>query len=417
MFDQARIKFNVHVCHDQPFVLDGKTGQLSPADFYNRTTVRQQALALLAPMPSRKPIIFLGERRAGKTSQIQQLREHLIANSAAECIPVEVPWQGIIEAEQFSREVVAAVSSYLTKLPGLAEHVLALTCATDHGIRSTNESLRKLLTLVPGRKLVLFIDEFDTILDNAYRLISMSEWVQVIGLARSLIEIGDLPVQLVLTGAHLSPLQISADGSLLVSLAEIIRLEPFCDEDIVAMARDLAGQEHPLSDNDLAMLCDLSGGWPYFAKLLLYHLAEQPVGPDQMQDALSRALQNTNAAATIIDIYQKHLNTDEKRLLLLLVARDGILTGLEMKSLDAGLRSAAAELKQRGYIRYEIGGDCRLRVAFLGHWFRAWPRYELELERQDVSERLMTVGHYADANNPFRGSTPFIAPPRERANL
>jgi hypothetical protein len=242
----------------------------------------------------------------------------------------------------------------------------------------------------------------------------MTEWVQVIGLAQSLIETGDLPVQLVLTAVHLSALQIGTRGSLLVSRAEIIPLKPFCDEDIVAMARGLAGQEHPLSNDDLAMLCDLSGGWPYFAKLLLYHLAGLPISPDQMRGTLSSALENTNAAATIADIYEEHLNADEKRLLLLLVARGGRLAEIEMKSLDANLRLAAAELKQRGYTRYEAGGDCRLRVAFLVHWFRGWPRYELELERQDVNKWLMTVDHHANTDNPFRDSTPYIAPHLER---
>ena len=290
-------------------------------DFYNRADVKQKALALLGPMPSRKPISFLGERRAGKTSQIRQLREHLIRNNAAECIPVEVPWQGVIKEEQFSREILSAVSSYLKMmLPGLIERVQALHLTEDHSNRSIIESLHMLLALAPGRKLVLFIDEFDTILNNAHSLVGVAEWIQVVGLAQSLVETGDLPVQLVLTAAHLSPLQIGPRGSLLVSRAEIIRLEPFCDEDIVAMARDLTGQEHPLSDDDLAMLCDLSGGWPYFAKLLLYHLAELPISPEQIQVALSHALANSNIAATLADIYERHLSTDEKRLLLLLVA-------------------------------------------------------------------------------------------------
>ena len=95
-----------------------------------------------------------------------------------------------------------------------------------------------------------------------------------------------------------------------------------------------------------------------------------------MRGVLSSALENTNAAATIANIYEEHLSADEKRLLLLLAAHGGRLADNEMKSLDASLRLSAAELRQRGYTRYEAGGDCRLRVAFLGHWFREWPRYD-----------------------------------------
>ena len=159
-------------------------------------------------------------------------------------------------------------------------------------------------------------------------------------------------MQLVLTAVSLSPLEIGTRGSLLVSRADIIRLDPFSDEDVAQMARDIAGQEHPLSDNDLAMLCDLAGGWPYFAKLLLYHLAELPIGPEQIQGALSRALANINVAATIADIYERHLSSGEKRLLLLLVARGGKLRELETKSLDASLRAAAAELETTRFSRY-----------------------------------------------------------------
>jgi hypothetical protein len=413
MFDHSRIKFNVVVCHDQPLILEGEPGRCRPADFYDRTEPKQKALALLVPLSGRKPIIFLGERRSGKTSQIRQLREHLITNNAAEYIPVLVPWEGVTEEEQFSREILSAVSSYLKTSPGLTERVQALPLTENHSIRSTIESLRMLLALAPGRKLVLFIDEFDTILINAHSLVSMTEWIQVIGLAQSLVETGDLPVQLVLTAVHLSPLQIGARGSLLVSRAEIIRLEPFCNQDTAAMARDLAGQEHPLSDDDLAMLCDLSGGWPYFTKLLLYHLAELPISPEQIQVALSYALANISAAVTIANIYENHLSGGEKRLLLLLVARGGKLRELEIKSLDANLRAAAAELRQRGFVRFDAESSYQLRVAFLGHWFREWPRYELELARQDVNKWRMIVDQHANADDPFGGSTPFVAPSRE----
>ena len=210
MFDQSRIKFNVVVCHDQPLILEGEPGRCRPADFYGRMEPKQKALALLMPLSGRRPIIFLGERRSGKTSQIRQLREHLITNNAAEYIAVEVPWQGITNEEQLSREILSAVSSYLKTSLGLAERVQALCLTENHSIRSTIESLRMLLALAPGRKLVLFIDEFDTILNNAHSLVSMAEWIQVIGLAQSLVETGDLPVQLVLTAVHLSPLQIGA---------------------------------------------------------------------------------------------------------------------------------------------------------------------------------------------------------------
>ena len=175
------------------------------------------------------------------------------------------------------------------------------------------------------------------------------------------------------------------------------------------MAREIAGEEHLLTDDDLTELYNLSGGWPYFAKLLLYCLSELPSAPGQIQAALVKALTNSNAQDTINNIYLKHYSADEKRLVLLLASRGGRLVGSEVGALDASLRAAAEGLKLRGYLASQDDGGYDFQIGFLAHWFPKWTQYELELERQDVNRWRMTLDQMNDLEDPFAGSVPIIS--------
>ena len=175
------------------------------------------------------------------------------------------------------------------------------------------------------------------------------------------------------------------------------------------MAREIAGEEHLLTDDDLTELYSLSGGWPYFAKLLLYHLSELSSAPGQIQAALAKALTDIGAEATIADIYQTHYSAEEKRLILLLASHGGRLAGSEVGALDASLRAAAKSLKQRGYLAPQDDDGYDFQIGFLAHWFPKWTRYELELERQGVNRWRMTLDQMNDLADPFAGSVPTIS--------
>lgn len=391
MFDQSRCKFGEAVFHDAPFI-HPQTGHEVGPDFYDRSAAVPRAWGLLNDRACRKTILFLGERRSGKTSLVGLLHERLAVNKAETCIPIIIPWQGVFSQEQLSRELLFALRSYLSLQLGLVERVKAALPVGDTSIAGVLDAVRALLALAPNRKLVLFIDEFDSILENARQLGGALEAAQVIELVQAIDQADGFAAQLVLTVAHLPDPGSEVAASSPFASAELIALGPFPDRDLWLMAREIAGKEHPLTVDDLAALSELSGGWPYFAKLLLYHLAELPSGPGQLAAAVSGALTNTGADATIADIYDKHLRNEEKRLLLLLAARKGCLLGSEMRLLDEDLHAAAAALHQRGYVSLEGGDGCRFRIAFLTHWFPKWTRYDLELERQDANPWLMRLG-------------------------
>src|SRR6185503_13805705 len=150
---------------------------------------------------------------------------------------------------------------------------------------------------------------------------------KILGLANTLVEITDLPIRLLLTMARLLDVP-EARSSPLIAKSEQIHLHPFSKADLDAMVKGLLGQEIPL--RDLQRLFELSGGWPYFAKLLLIYLAELTPDETWIDRALERAITHSGVELTLENIYAKHFDDDEKALVLLLAKRGGEVSAEEM---------------------------------------------------------------------------------------
>ncbi len=392
MFNRVRIKFGEIVWHDKPGV-DTLSGVAILRDFYDRTEAKRVALSELTGDAS-APLIFLGGRRSGKTSQIKYLKAYFSNHPFHHCGFVDIPWGGIRTRDELAQEILQAARTYVEKEPG-QQHMMA-PLATEEPARSDAflVTLRNLLAMAPPQKLILAIDEFDSILVESMRVAgSAAEARRILDFVQMLVAHLSPHVRLLLTMTgiphHLPDL---AD---LLALFTCVQLHPFPKTDMDTMILDIVQDEHPLTDADLAMIYDLSGGWPYYAKLLLTCLADLPPSPDHIQAAMQLAVQHEGAAQTLANIYEVHLDDHEKQLILLLVARHGRLAAVEMATLGREIQLAAQRLAAKDLLEAAPDGHWRLRVAFLVPWFRSWARYDLEVERR-IADLLHLLEHHSD---------------------
>ena len=156
MFDSSRIVFPSRVSERR--------------DFYDRSAAIDAVSPLLLNQSYLGLVILLGERRSGKTSLLRFLIDSLEMDKTKTFVPVLLSWDGVATADELIRSMLSAVRNYLAKEIEGTNALGTLPPALDTSVQDAIEALRTLLALVPGRKLVLGIDEFDTILDSARQM-------------------------------------------------------------------------------------------------------------------------------------------------------------------------------------------------------------------------------------------------------
>ncbi len=379
MFDRTRIKFGETVWHDRPDQ-DPLSGSIVHRDFYDRRDVNSTAFTeLTSDTPA--PLVFLGGRRSGKTSQIKYLRAYFSSHPLHRFGFVDIPWGGIRTRDELAQEILQAVRTHVEKEPDQPRVPAHRSTSELARPEAFLETLRSLLVVAPHKKLILAIDEFDSILVESARVAgSTAEVRRILDFVQMLVAHLSPHLRLLLTMAgiphHLPDL---AD---LVARSTCLQLRPFPKTDMDTMILDIVQEEHPLTDADLALIYDLSGGWPYYAKLLLICLADLPPGPDHIQAAMQLAVRHEGALQTMTNIYEVHLDDHEKQLMLLLAARHGRLTAAEMALLGSEIQLAVQRLTAKDVLESAPDGQCRLRITLLAPWFRNWAKYDLEVERR-----------------------------------
>lgn len=401
MFDRTRVKFGQAVCHSQ-------SSSAASRDFFDREPESDQAYTLLTSGTT-KAVIVLGGRRSGKTSEIKHLGTRLSSNARNHCEFIEIPWGGIREQKELAQEIQQGIRIHIRKRLGGAA-LNNIQSSNPDTLGAFLENLRELLAIIPETHLVLAIDEFDSILESARESRSLEEAGKIIGLANTLVEDSTLSMSLLLTMARIPDLISGTRSSPLVSKSRLITLRPFPKPDMDQMIQSIVLNEHPITDSDLNAIYELSGGWPYFAKLMLECLADLPSDTSQIQAALQLAVQHEAASQTIANIYDVHFSDDEKRLALFLAARHGKLTAGELAMAGTTIQTAALQLAARDIVHMEPQGGCRFRIGLLEPWFRNWVRYDLEVERY-ISDLILD-----SRGDPFLGSTPVIVTDQDLEN-
>lgn len=371
-----KIKFAEFVWHDQPF-LHPQLRQQVEKDFYDRKTPRELAEPILWALMG-KPIVFLGERRAGKTSMLKLLIHSLESDSRF--IPVEVPWLGIRSAADLMRELLDNLYFKLDlDNTSLRETFLQ--------IRTTSEfhrAIASILKYAPDKIIVFGIDEFDSIVIDQ---VDETKKYEILAVISSLVEAQSLPVKLVLTMTReLSKLEMG-HASPLTARAEQIRLEPFSKADLDEMILGIAGSEISFNEQDLQHIFNLSGGWPYFAKALLYYLVQLPPNEERFEQTKEKAVRDHGLSDALEHIYLKHWDDSQKTMILLVAQRGGQVMPEEMSVLEESVKTAAKELVKRGYL-LEAENRYHFRVGLMQDWFARWPRFEEQAQKYLASTLL-----------------------------
>ncbi len=364
-FDSIAVKFNAYVWHDQPYLhpqLHTETAQ----DFFDRTDIKRLLLRQIMDN-GRRLAIIQGERRAGKTSMLRLLANRLELDSVGQFVSIMIPWQSVQTADDLAEEMLQGAAFEL-KTAALEKDSLAT-------------ALRALLNDNPGKTAVICLDEFDSILEQA----TAGEQIKILNLINNLLQTPDLPLVFLLTLVRMPQLPSAA---VLQAHGVTAALSPFDQNDLEEMSRALMNDyANQLTAIDWHRLHTLSGGWPYFAKLLLVSMAETDFGPRWIEMAARDALQRPLLEQTMIHIYGRHFDKHEKASVLWLAQ---FKTGQPIAALTAApldIQTAVKSLIRRGYLHINQQDQrCQFRIGLLAYWFPRWPKFDEESRKYGLEK-------------------------------
>lgn len=358
-----RIKFGEEVWHDEP-------NNQTPVDFFDRDKLKEQAMTILHSTETRRAIWLFGERRSGKTSLLKLLIDKL--NMQEGFLAVEVPWQSVYSLEGFYREFLHQLDEAINSKSDLPANPRI----------SFWDALHERQEKIGQRVLVIGIDEIDGILIDRFDENSKNE---ILGCILRLVT-EESNTKVILTSVRSSSEIEHFRASPLVSKSQPIQITPFSDVDLDKLVRDL---DPNLSDKEIEQIRAMSGGWPYYAKSIIYNLLDPSTNSSSLEKARLAAIKSIEG--TCDHLYRQQWNKDEHRALWLLTNKEQI-SDEEFKKLDAPLRTALRELAERGYV-IEEGESYRFRVALIADWFRSWTRREIEEEKLEIPSLLKRLSN------------------------
>ena len=347
-------------------------------DFYGRQTELRQIEAILRGGRS-VPVVILGERRIGKTSLQNVVLQRLVGSDGERFLALQIEPRGLVSLEDLTQAILQRLSSKMSDFRATSEPIIL----PPTPVGQFDQVFRHLAEPAPSEVFLLCIDEFDEIVRSA----RPDELPRIMGLIHHLMEHADLPLRLFFTMTRI-PSQLEIEQySPLVSKSTPIELSPLPVEDLEALVKGVS-HSSLWTLSGIECLYELSGGHPYIAKLLLLHvlgIASQSEPPptverEQVEFALSAALEDPHANHVLSNLYRVHFNDNEKALLLTVSRRGSLVTEKELKLAGAAWSKAARYLENRHYLQ-KISAGVDYRINFLGKWLRSWIEFEEECER------------------------------------
>lgn len=358
-----RVKFGEEVWHDEPY-------DQNPADFFDRDHPKEQALAILRSPQTQRAVWLIGERRAGKTSLLKLLLEKCQNEGF---LSIEVPWQSIHSSDDFYKEFLYQLGK-------------ALNLESDWLINSSIafwEALCERQQNIGQHTLVVGIDEIDSIL---LEQVDENSRKEILGCVLRLVT-QEPNIKVILTSTRPTNKIEQFKASPLVSKSQEIPLQPFSEADLDKLMQSFGSD---LPDTEVAYIGRISGGWPYYAKSILYHLFQSPsIDLHRLEQARSVAVKSI--AHTCDHLYRHHWDENDRRALWLLANKEQIKPE-QFKQLDASLRTALRELTERGYVLDE-NGQYRFCVILIADWFKGWTRREIEEDRLEIPSLLKKLSN------------------------
>lgn len=379
---RQRIKFAEPVWHDQAYE-HPQLKQHREKDFYGRQEAVEKANAVLRF--SSRPIIFIGERRAGKTSILKLFMRSL--GNKPEYITIETSWLEIHSASDLMYKILGTIYVKLE----LTDDALQKVFKTITSPTEFRQALQSILKGVPDRTVVIGIDEFDAII---------MEWPddeekkKIISMIISLVETEEPPVRIILAMTR-EPGKIEMGySSPLTTKSEQIRLEPFSKSELDEMILGILENEIQIAEHELAQIFTLSGGWPYFAKALLYYWIQNSDVKNRLELAKEKAIQDPGLSDTLEHNYVKHWDDPERTILLLMAKQGGQISTKDTSVLEPPVKAAGRELAKRGYL-LTTGDGYSFRIGMLQNWLSQWTRFE-EQTQKHIAKILVLIERKKD---------------------
>lgn len=358
-------------------------------DFYGRRAELERISEVLLSN-QRLPVVIMGERRIGKTS-LQNIAVQRLRAAEPGYIPVFVEPRGITSLDEFAEAIFQRLCTHLKK--GLQETGLLGEDARLH-LETPSQFKTAFLQLqgpASRETILLCVDEFEEIIRKADLETGGRESARIDALTHALVEETDLPVRLLFTMTRLPESVQKSYPTPLTHFSEIIELRPFTPGEMNEMLLGITQEALIFSAPEKHWLFGMSGGHPYFAKLLLANLVERqkpsklPAVVDQamLALALQAAIQDPRANHVLENIYKVHFSDHEKRVMLWLAERGRPVAAAEFKAAGLPLLTAARTLVRRDYL-VEQEGRFEFQIKLLGRWLQNWIEFEEELERFDI---------------------------------
>jgi hypothetical protein len=358
-------------------------------DFYGRHE-EWERIARVFAAGSRKPVIILGERRIGKTSLQCVAAKRLATREAGGFVPLLLPRpEAIRSVDDYAREILQCLCSYLGKR-------LQETGLVDAGgqfqltsLGQFPDAVSRLLEAVPPKTFIVCVDEFDAILKkntdaDANRILGLSHYLTG----------SDLPLVALITMIE-SPEQMrkAYQSPPIISESEVVELNPFSQDETVEIVTGLLGDQVTLNDEGLDRLFNLSGGHPYFVKLLLDRLLARywketgfVVSREMVDEIVPDAAHDSRVQCALNNVYKVHFKQQEQQLVLLLAERQSNgIAAEELKLLGPEYITSVKALQRRGYLVQHQDGGYDFRTEFLGRWIRDWEEYDEEVDRLELA--------------------------------
>jgi len=368
-----------------------------PVDFFGRAEELRRVQETLLNT-SDILILVRGERCIGKTSFLNRVKTLLDAESGpdARFLHFSIEPSSIQTVEDFARELwdgLMRLARMVMPSDFAQEQPFSFASYTRFGFE-----LAELLNSLRTYRFVVFVDEFEK-LRQATDAVTAD---RIVGLLRYIIEQTGLPIAFVISSLEDLNQIWSSFGSPPTTLD--IVLAPLDRGDCDAMLSSFFGSDVQEKEQLLEYIYLVSGGHPYFAKLLAAAIFDDNVGQKTCEPALAAfpdwdkilaQVVKTPEATNIFTSLYKRFSDEERFVLLSLAGQDDhALAGQEVGRWPVSRRVAARRLEQKHYLLPLADGGYRLRLPLLGRWLREW--HELALERERLGLAYETLPAVAE---------------------
>ncbi len=381
MINQGKIKFREWVYHDQNFI--NERGEFSTKDFFDRE--QEKHLIEVLKGKSRVPVVIYGARRSGKTSLMRYLANCMSQEGA---IPIILPMY-MNSYDQLVKNLIYRTAAELG-IPRRAYPALP----DGMSIPEVRQALRTVIPADLGKTILICLDEMDSLIRDSKKHEVQS---QILSLLNDITEENGLPIRLMATAIRQHAIDDITPYSPLLHKAEKALVTPFQPDFLDEMVRSILEEQlDRITPADMDALYHLSGGWPYFAKLLLHSAAEAKIEirPGWVEQIMEEDWLDTGELeSAITHIYNKQFSQAEQ-ILFLLTARQGRVTQKELDILDQlsnGISTAGAYFLQIGLFQLE-NGALTFRVGLLPSWIqKKWSVFRSECNKQGIDRLIQDI--------------------------